>query len=256
MSNQLHSTWQPAVEDFEDLSRASVMEYAPDSDLDAMAVVMNLLRAANRLQQDFETSVHRPAGLSFTAFRVMFAIRAVEHANPLQLANLSHVSPASISSVLNTLERYGLIVRTKEPSGDGRMIAVELTPEGEHVLTTLWKSNHQREIDWAGALTARERRTASRLLRKLIAFRPTLTAETPARLVRHWPATPPNRVQGSADLRLGEQPVETPPGSVHAPSRGHTSTGGRTPGARTRRKSAHIEARSQEARRRQDSDAQ
>ena len=201
MSNQLDSRLERPVEAFEDVSRASVMEFAPDSDLDAMAVVMNLLRAANRLQQDFETSVHRPAGLSFTAFRVMFAIRAVEHATPLQLANLSHVSPASISSVLNTLERYGMIVRKKEPSGDGRMIAVELTPEGEHVLTTLWKSNHQREIDWAGALTARERRTASRLLRKLIAFHPRLTADTPPRLVRHCPATAPTRGQGAADPR-------------------------------------------------------
>ena len=175
------------AQDFEALSRAAVKEFAPASDLEAMGVVINLLRVANRLQQDFETTVHRPAGLSFAAFRVMFTIRAVGPLNPLQLARLSSVSAASISSVLNTLERYGMVVRKKGAAADGRMVVVALTPEGDAVLTTLWERNHEREVAWAGALTARERQTMTRLLRKMIAFHPPAAAESSPRLVNPDP---------------------------------------------------------------------
>jgi DNA-binding MarR family transcriptional regulator len=185
MSKQLDVPKTVHAEDFEALSRAAVKELAPASDLDAMGVVINLLRAANRLQQDFETTVHRPAGLSFAAFRVMFAIRAVGQLNPLQLARLSNVSPASISSVLNTLERYGMIVRKKGAAADGRMVVVELTPEGEGVLSALWERNHRREVEWASSLTAREKQTMTRLLRKMIAFHPTAEDEEPPRLVNN-----------------------------------------------------------------------
>jgi len=160
------------ADEFEELAQASVEQYASGSDLEAMSVVMNLLRAANRLQQDFETNVNRPAGLSFAAFRVMFAIQAVGRINPLELARLSSVSPASTSAVLNTLERNGLVVRRKGVAEDGRVIVVELTPTGEEMLTALWERNHRREIEWASALTHRERQTMARLLRKLLAFHP------------------------------------------------------------------------------------
>jgi DNA-binding MarR family transcriptional regulator len=172
-------------DDFETLSRNAVMEIAPNSDLDSMAVVFNLLRVANRMQQDFETNVHRPAGLSFAAFRVMFTIYAAGQINPLLLAKLSNVSPASISSILNTLERSGMVVRKKGTATDGRMVVVELTDEGARVLSQLWERNHRHEVAWAHALTARERATITRLLRKLVAYHPVPAADEPPRLVNH-----------------------------------------------------------------------
>jgi DNA-binding MarR family transcriptional regulator len=160
------------ADEFEELARASVKQHAPTSDLDAMGVIMNLLRAANRVHHDFENKVNRPAGLSFAAFRVMFTIRAAGRINPLELARLSSVSPGSMSTVLSTLERSGMVVRRKGVAEDGRVVVVELTPAGEEVLTTLWERNHRREIEWARALTPRERQTMARLLRKILAFHP------------------------------------------------------------------------------------
>ena len=171
--------------EFEQLSRAVAEQLDATSDIEAMAVVFNLLRAANRLQQDFETQVHRPAGLSFAAFRVMFTIHTVGRLNPLQIARLSSVSTATISSILNTLERYEMVVRKRGAAADGRMVVVELTPAGESVLEALWRRHHARERAWAGALSASERRTLGRLLRKLIDHHPPAMASGPARLVNH-----------------------------------------------------------------------
>lgn len=172
----------PHAEEFEAQMQAALRDLAPSADGEAMALVINLLRAAGRLQQDFETTVHRPAGLSFAAFRVMFTIKAAGRLNAQQLARLSNVTAASMSSLLNTLERYGLVARRKAET-DGRMVVVELTPEGESVLAALQERNHRREVEWASALTRRERETMTRLLRKLIAFRPAREAGVPTRLV-------------------------------------------------------------------------
>jgi DNA-binding MarR family transcriptional regulator len=171
---------------FERHAHDAVRELAPESDLAAMGVVMNLLRTANRLQQDFETNVNRPAGLSFAAFRVLFAINAAGQLSPLQIARLSNVSAASISSMLNTLERHGLITRRKGSGPDRRMVTVRLTPEGSSLLAALWKRNHQREVQWARALTRAEQRTIARLLRKLLDHHPPATAAEVRRLVP-WP---------------------------------------------------------------------
>jgi DNA-binding MarR family transcriptional regulator len=184
MPNEIHDP-APDAEAFETLMRTALTELAPSADVEATALVVNLLRATGRLQQDFETTVHRPAGLSFAAYRVMFTIKAAGRLNAQQLARLSNVSAASMSSLLNTLERYGLVVRRKGAAADGRMVVVELTPEGESVLAALQERNHRREVEWASALTRRERQTMTRLLRKLIAFRPAREAGEPPRLVNN-----------------------------------------------------------------------
>ena len=92
---------------FEKLANDSTTEMFPEYDAAAMALCFNLIRLANRITTDLDVSVHRPEGLSFSAFRLLFAIRAVGAGHPNELARLSGVSTASISSLLNTLEKYG-----------------------------------------------------------------------------------------------------------------------------------------------------
>jgi DNA-binding MarR family transcriptional regulator len=162
----------------ETLVGEAVREIAPDADLAAMALAFNLFRVANRIQQDLETGIHRPAGVSWAAFRILFTIRYTREITPLELARLSSVSQASISSVLNTLERYGLIVRDRSPI-DGRMVIVKLTDAGEQKIAELFLRNNAREQDWSQGLTQRECETMVRLLRKLLVYRPPPLAEAP-----------------------------------------------------------------------------
>jgi DNA-binding MarR family transcriptional regulator len=168
--------------EYERLAREAVAGIDPPPDVDAMLVSFNLIRAANRVQQDLETSVHRPAGVTWAAFRVLFTVFCVGPIAPAQLAHLSSVSAASISSVLNTLERNKLIKR-RPSSSDGRSVVVDLTTQGRRAVTDLFTRNNARESAWATALTSSERATFTRLLRKLLTHHPEPVADPARRLV-------------------------------------------------------------------------
>ncbi|WP_066289640.1 MarR family winged helix-turn-helix transcriptional regulator [Arthrobacter sp. B6] len=157
--------------EFEKLANHSMGEMFPEFDAAAMALCFNLIRLANRITADLEVSIHRPEGLSFSAFRLLFAIRAVGAGNPNELARLSSVSTASMSSLLNTLEKYGLVAREAD-STDKRKLLVRLTPLGESRVAELARKNSLRESDWAAGLTTTEATILAELLRKLLQHHP------------------------------------------------------------------------------------
>lgn len=156
---------------FEKLANDSTREMFPEYDADAMALCFNLIRLVNRITTDLEVRVHRPEGLSFSAFRLLFAIRAVGAGYPNELARLSSVSTASMSSLLNTLEKYGLVTREADTL-DKRKTLVRLTPLGEARVTELTRKNSLRESDWAEGLTRTEAIILTELLRKLLQHHP------------------------------------------------------------------------------------
>lgn len=142
---------------FEARARLVVSEHAPDADLDAMAVLYNLLRTAAKVVHDLETNVHRPFGHTWASFRVLFNVWVAGPIAPRELARLSSVSRASISSVLNTLEERGLVVR-KRSADDRRSVEVELTERGRAHMVEYWKRHNERERAWAASLDAAQRR--------------------------------------------------------------------------------------------------
>jgi DNA-binding MarR family transcriptional regulator len=149
----------------------AVSEYAPDADLDALMTCFNLIRAADRLNQDLEINIHRPAGLTWAAFRLLFAARSAGPLTPLALSRLINVTQGTVSSGLNNLERHGLLRREPSPE-DGRSVTVHLTEAGTRVLAEMFARNNAREIQWAAALTPSERRTLVELLRKFRSYEP------------------------------------------------------------------------------------
>ena len=143
-------------QEYDELARDAVRRVVPNADLEAMAFGFGLVRVANRFQQDVEAHVMRPVGLTYAAFRVLFCIRTVGPVPPKEIARHSNVSQATISSVVNTLERRELVVRT--PSiDDGRGVIVGLTRVGETTVTQLLRGINERESRWLAALPADER---------------------------------------------------------------------------------------------------
>lgn len=130
-----------------------------------------MIRMTSRLIKDFEVSVHRRNGMSFASYRVLIAISAAVRITPNELARLSSVSTASMSSMLNTLERAGLIVRESDPD-DGRRIIVSLSDEGTRTLRESLPQNNAREAEWAAGLTKGEQTLLLELLRKWLKYRP------------------------------------------------------------------------------------
>lgn len=136
------------------------------ADVDAMNLCFSIIRAADRMQQDFEVNVQRPHGMTWAGFRTMFALGTLGPLRPLELARLNSVSQASISSVIKTLTRAEFVSTSPSPD-DARSVTVSLTDVGRERFEQMFSLNNARERLWASALTQREQSTLIQLLTKL-----------------------------------------------------------------------------------------
>ena len=115
------------------------------------AATFDLIRVANRLMYDFETNVHRPLGMSWAGFRVLFCTWIEKEVEPRELARLCAVSRGTVSSVLNTLERDKLLRRRRQ-STDRRVVTVVITEKGRRRVKEAFELQHAREHQWLGDL--------------------------------------------------------------------------------------------------------
>ncbi len=142
-----------------------------DLDLDVMTAVFDLFRATGRLLQDFEATVHRPAGLTWAGFRVLFSLWVRPDSSPADLARRAGVSRPTVSSVLNTLERNGFVTRSPSPA-DGRQVTVALTTRGAEQVAEAFRRQHRRERAWLADLPAEQRSVLIAALRHLLTVPP------------------------------------------------------------------------------------
>lgn len=156
---------------FERAAVDAVAAAAPDADLDALRASFDLIRASTRLVQRLEAEVHREAGWSMAGFRVMFCVWVGHELEPREIARLSGLSRAAVSSVLNTLERDGLVERFRE-SDDRRLVTVRLTPDGARRLVAAYRRQNDVEQEFFASLSAGERSRLARDLAGLLAPRP------------------------------------------------------------------------------------
>lgn len=138
---------------FEAATVAQVSRTHPDADLIALRASFNLIRLATRHGHLMESRVHREAGWSLAGFRVMFCSWVCGDLEPREIARLSGLSRAAVSSALNTLERDGLVGRHRE-SADRRLVTVRLTPAGRTRVAAAYSKANEVERRFFAALTA------------------------------------------------------------------------------------------------------
>src|SRR5690625_1048336 len=138
----------------------------------------NLLRMGNRLSKDFEVAIRQRAGLSFAGYQLLFTLKAVGELHSNQLARLASVSTASMSSLLNTMERKELVQRVPD-SVDRRRTVIRLTERGQSIIESLHRGNMDRELAWSKGLTREEAETLAALVEKLLQHRPRPVGEEP-----------------------------------------------------------------------------
>ncbi|MFC5997063.1 MarR family winged helix-turn-helix transcriptional regulator [Pseudonocardia hispaniensis] len=153
---------------FVDVAISRTTRALPAVDARAMRLVLSLHRAANAIVYDLESTVHRPRGWSWPGFRVLFVVWLTAPVEAKRVAQLSGMSRAAVSALVNTLERAGLVSR-RQASHDRRAVELSLTAEGERVFATAFVEHNSRERDWAGALDEQELTTLTALLEKLMA---------------------------------------------------------------------------------------
>lgn len=152
---------------FIDLANNRLSEEFADTDQLATELLLTLNRAANVITYDLEASVHRPLGLSWSTFRLMFVIWLTGPVEPKNAARLTGMSRAAVSNLTNTLESGGLVRRTAAKN-DGRSFQLALTPDGLEKIRSVYVDHNYREHVWADGLTKSEQLLLVQLLDKLI----------------------------------------------------------------------------------------
>lgn len=151
---------------FVDLAVAKVAQRVAGTDTEAMALVMLLHRVTNTVVYDMESTVHRPAGWSWSAWRALFTLWISGPLEPSRLAELSGMSRQAVSALAKTLEADGLIER-RSAERDARSVVLSISRTGEQRLQRAFTDHNRREAEWVAALDPDERATLTRLLAKL-----------------------------------------------------------------------------------------
>jgi DNA-binding MarR family transcriptional regulator len=137
-------------------------------DLDLFRLSFALSRTATRFVRRVESTVHRPAGLTWAGFRVLFAVWVCGSMESHQIAHLSGLSRASVSSAVNTLERDGMVARARE-STDRRLVTVSLTGGGSDLVRDAYVAQHRQEEALLAGLAEEEVAALTSMLERILA---------------------------------------------------------------------------------------
>lgn len=142
----------------------------PGLDPSACEVFLHLLRTGDEAFR--VTDEHfQEQGLSQGRFTVLMLLYdktcATTHSfTPAQLAEQSGVTRATMTGLVDTLERDGMVTRKPDPL-DRRQLSVELTPRGLDFLNHIMPEHFRRISVLLSALSENERSTMVRLLAKI-----------------------------------------------------------------------------------------
>ncbi|MEU2002452.1 MarR family winged helix-turn-helix transcriptional regulator [Rhodococcus sp. NPDC019627] len=136
----------------------------------ATQVLLTLNRASNVVTYDLESSIHRPRGLSWSSFRLMFVTWLAGPIDAKSAAELTGMSRAAVSNLTKSLVGAGLMERTPDER-DGRSVQLSLTERGRREIGEIYREQNEREHAWASVLTEPEQRILVMLLDKLITNR-------------------------------------------------------------------------------------
>lgn len=142
----------------------------PGLDPSACEVFLHLLRAGDEAFR--VTEAHLQAnGVSQGRFTVLMLLydKACGETNvltPAQLADQAGVTRATMTGLIDTLERDGMVTRKPDPA-DRRMLSVELTPKGVEFLEGMLPGHFERIRSLMTALGESERRALVKLLGKI-----------------------------------------------------------------------------------------
>ncbi|HYM84469.1 MAG TPA: MarR family transcriptional regulator [Candidatus Dormibacteraeota bacterium] len=141
-------------------------EQTPDGNVLATEAAMNTIRTADMLFDSIGRLL-RPLGVSAAGGLVLGILRDHGRMPPSELGQRLIVTRATVTGLLDSLERRGFVRRSANPA-DRRSVLVEITPEGLSVLGQLRTLIHRHERDWmTAALSDDELRTFVGLLHRI-----------------------------------------------------------------------------------------
>lgn len=143
----------------------------PDLDPCACEAFMHLIRAGDEVTRTMDAHF---AGHAITHGRFIVMMLLLEKkgtecprpTTPAELAELASVSRATITGLLDSLERDGYVRREPDPA-DRRQMSVHLTIKGQEFMDGILPDHFRVITRLMSALTENEQKTLSRLLCKI-----------------------------------------------------------------------------------------
>ncbi len=135
----------------------------PWAEKSATEAVVNLIRTGDLLME-LVAPLARKYGISAPASNVLAILDGAGEPLPPQIISqrlFSH--PATVTGLLDSLEKRGLVLRTPHPT-DRRKLLIEITDEGRAVHQALLPEILRAEIDWMGCLSRDEQESLVELL--------------------------------------------------------------------------------------------
>ncbi len=132
-------------------------EQTPDANILATEAVMNTIRTADMAFERIGRLL-RPLGVSAAGGLVLGQLRDHGPMSPSELGERLIVTRATVTGLLDSLERRGLVARSANPD-DRRGLSVAITPTGLTVIQQVRTIIHGRETAWMGVLTQAELQT-------------------------------------------------------------------------------------------------
>lgn len=142
----------------------------PAQDIAQITELMSALGALREAEQQLAAASRRYMKLNTTDMRAIHYLVVCKHtgaiATPSGMAHHLGISTASVTKLLDRLERAGHIVRAAHPS-DRRALAISVTPSTHHAAMETVGRQQSRRFHAAARLTAQERSTVIRFLRDM-----------------------------------------------------------------------------------------
>jgi DNA-binding MarR family transcriptional regulator len=139
----------------------------PDARRAATLCAATLLRTANRLLSEIDRRRRSIADLSASAFEILAIVEgAREPLSPHVIAARLLVTSGTMTSLLDTLERRGLIRRVPHPS-DRRKLLIDITDEARGIVDRMLPRVHGASRDAFAVLSDAECETLVRLLERV-----------------------------------------------------------------------------------------
>ncbi len=151
----------PGREAFSDLER----DFS-GFDLESVETCLAFLDATADVYAAFDAHFER-YGLSAGKFTVLMQLySAKRELSPSEFANRANVTRATITGLLDRLEREGLVERNAHLS-DRRMLTIRLTEQGKILVERVLPDHFCRTKGLMASLTSTEKKTFFKLLKKL-----------------------------------------------------------------------------------------
>jgi DNA-binding MarR family transcriptional regulator len=136
-------------------------------DFDSLDAISNIYRAAAAVRQRSEREVLSDYNLSFGGFTILWVLWVWDEMEAARLAHECNLAKGTLTGMVTTLEKQGLVERTRVES-DRRRVTVKLTPQGTNTIDELFPRFNKFEGAISNNLTVDEKRELARLLRLVI----------------------------------------------------------------------------------------